>query len=110
MIPYTPERLHPDEKRRRASTFFDEMERRRSVRFFSDEPIPLEFVEEAIKTASTAPSGAHRQPWTFVVTGDPEVKRQIRAAAEDDERINYEEGRMPEHRRQALEPLGTRCA
>ena len=107
MIPHTPKRLHPDEQSRRAGAFYKEMNQRRSVRFFSVEPVARKLVVEAIRTASTAPSGAHRQPWTFVLTGDPAIKRQIRVAAEEEERINYEEGRMPEHWRQALEPLGT---
>jgi nitroreductase len=64
-------------------------------------------VETAIMCASTAPSGAHKQPWTFVLVGDPEVKRQIRVAAEDEEKINYLEGRLPPHWREDLEPLGT---
>jgi nitroreductase len=107
MIPYQIDRPDPDEQARRARTFYEEMNRRRSVREFSDEPVPGGLVELAISTASTAPSGAHRQPWTFVITGDPAIKRQIREAAEREERINYEEGRMPEHWRRALEPLGT---
>lgn len=57
--------------------------------------------------ASTAPSGAHRQPWTFALTGDPEMKARIREAAEQEERENYEGGRMPAHWREALEPIGT---
>ena len=69
--------------------------------------MPLRLIEEAIKTASTAPSGAHKQPWTFVVTGDPDIKRQIREAAEEEERTNYEGGRLPPHWREDLEPLGT---
>jgi iodotyrosine deiodinase len=107
MIPYDFERLDPVSQLNRASSFYEEMGRRRSVRFFSDDPVPRQLIEEAIRTASTAPSGAHRQPWRFVVTGDPEVKRQIRVAAEEEERINYEEGRLPLHWREALEPLGT---
>ncbi len=107
MIRYTPRRLDRVEQQKRASSFHEEMEGRRSVRFFSDDPVPRELVELAIRTASTAPSGAHRQPWRFVVTGDPEVKRQIRVAAEEEERINYREGRLPLHWREALEPLGT---
>lgn len=107
MIPHQFERLEPDESVRRADAFFAEMERRRSVRFFSDTPVPRHLIEQAIRTASTAPSGAHRQPWRFVLTGDPDVKRQIREAAEEEERINYEGGRLPEHWREALEPLGT---
>lgn len=107
MIPYTPERLDPEEQQRRAREFHEEMECRRSVRFFSDDPVPRGLVELAIQTASTAPSGAHRQPWRFVVTEDPDIKHQIRQAAEEEERINYEGGRLPDHWREALEPLGT---
>lgn len=107
MIPHVFERLDPDEQARRARSFYTEMERRRSVRFFSDEPVPRDLIEEAIRTASTAPSGAHRQPWRFVVVGDPGIKRKIRVAAEEEERVNYEGGRLPDHWREALEPLGT---
>jgi nitroreductase len=107
MIPLQFDRLPAEEQLARARDFYQEMDRRRSVRDFSDEGVPRELVELAIRTASTAPSGAHRQPWTFVLTGDPEVKRRIRVAAEEEERINYEGGRLPEHWREALEPLGT---
>lgn len=107
MIPYNPDRLDPTEQTRRANDFFDEMDRRRSVRFFSDDTVPLSLVEGAIRTASTAPSGAHKQPWTYVVTGDPAIKKQIRDAAEEEERTNYEGGRLPPHWREDLEPLGT---
>ncbi len=107
MIPYRPDRLSPEEQHDRADNFFEEMNRRRSVRFFSDQPVPRHLVEQAIRTASTAPSGAHRQPWTFAITGHPEIKRQIREAAEEEERVNYEGGRLPDHWREALEPLGT---
>ena len=107
MIPYSPERLAAHEQHQRASSLFAEMDKRRSVRFFSNDPVPRELIETAIKTASTAPSGAHKQPWTFVVTDDPDVKRQIREAAEEEERTNYEDGRLPPHWREDLEPLGT---
>ena len=107
MIQHEFERLTLDEQHTRARSFYEEMDRRRSVRQFSDEPVPRYLIEQAIRTASTAPSGAHRQPWRFVLTGDPEVKRQIREAAEEEERVNYEGGRLPEHWREALEPLGT---
>jgi len=107
MIPYNPPRLDPLTQRERGNVFFEEMDKRRSVRFFSDDPVPIELVELAVKTASTAPSGAHMQPWSYVVTGDPDIKRQIREAAEEEERLNYEGGRLPPHWRQDLEPLGT---
>lgn len=107
MIRYKPERLDPVEQSYRALSFYEEMNQRRSVRHFSSESVPRELIEKAIETASTAPSGAHRQPWTFVVIGDPAIKRQIRVAAEEEEKINYEGGRLPEHWREALEPLGT---
>ena len=64
-------------------------------------------IELAVAAASTAPSGAHKQPWTFVATADPEVKRRIRQAAEEEERLNYEGGRIPPHWRADLAPLGT---
>lgn len=107
VIPYTPERLDSETQLRRARAFFEEMDRRRSVRFFADDPVPLRLIEEAIRTASTAPSGAHKQPWTYVVTSDPDIKERIREAAEEEERINYEGGRLPPHWREDLEPLGT---
>lgn len=106
-IPYRPERLPEAEMLRRALDFQAEMERRRSVRFFSPDPVPRELIEIAIRTASTAPSGAHRQPWRFVVVGDPALKREIRAAAEAEEYESYVGGRMPEEWLEALAPLGT---
>lgn len=106
-IPYRPDRVPPGEIVARAERIFAEMDQRRSVRMFSPEPVPREAIELAIRTASTAPSGAHRQPWTFVVIDDPEKKRAIREAAEEEERTNYEGGRLPDHWLKALEPLGT---
>lgn len=107
MIPYVPDRLDVEEQRRRALSFYQEMDQRRSVRFFSEDPVPRDLIDQAIMTASTAPSGAHRQPWTFVVIGAGDIKRQIRLAAEEEERVNYEGGRLPDHWRDALAPLGT---
>ena len=106
-IPYRPERLSHEESLARGEAFFASMDRRRSVRFFSEDPVPKAAIELAIKTASTAPSGAHRQPWTFVVVSDAEIKTQIRIAAEDEERKSYEGGRMPPDWIEALAPLGT---
>jgi nitroreductase len=106
-IPYRPGRIPADEVIERAQLFYELMDGRRSVRMFSADPVPREAVEQAIATASTAPSGAHRQPWTFVLVGDPDLKHQIRQAAEEEERTNYEGGRLPDDWREALAPLGT---
>jgi iodotyrosine deiodinase len=97
----------PEEMAVRARAFFQEMDQRRSVRDFSPRPVPRELVELAIRTASTAPSGAHRQPWKFVAVSNLEIKRRIRLAAEEEERESYEGGRMPAEWREALAPLGT---
>jgi len=105
-VPYRPERLPPAEMRRRADDFHRLMDGRRSVRDFAPDPVPRELIETALRTASTAPSGAHRQPWRFVVVGDPELKRRIRIAAEEEEKKSYEE-RMPDEWLEALAPLGT---
>lgn len=106
-IDYKPERYSEDEMRKRADGFHALMSRRRSVREFSSEEVPRELIEIAIETASTAPSGAHRQPWKFVAICDTEIKRKIRIAAEEEERISYEGGRMPPEWLEALAPLGT---
>ncbi len=90
----------------RANEFRQLMDRRRSVRHFSPEPVPYALVAELVRTASTAPSGAHKQPWTFCVVGDPELKRRIRQAAEEEERANYG-GRMSDEWLQDLALLGT---
>jgi iodotyrosine deiodinase len=100
------ERLSEAEQLSRSRDFLESMRRRRSVRHFSSEPVPYELVENAIATAATAPSGAHQQPWTFVVVSDDELKRRIRRAAEDEERRSYE-SRMPNEWLEALRPLGT---
>lgn len=105
-IPLEFERLEPDEQARRVKDFYERMNGRRSVRSFSSEPVPFELIETAIRTAGTAPSGAHKQPWRFVVVSDPEVKRRIREAAEKEEKESYER-RMPEEWKEALAPLGT---
>ena len=106
-IPYRPPRIPEPELLERAQLFYELMDGRRTVRMFSPDPVPREAIERAIATASTAPSGAHRQPWTFVVIGEAGVKRQIREAAEEEERTNYEGGRLPDDWREALEPLDT---
>lgn len=96
----------PDEMGRRAADFLDMMRRRRTVREFSDRTVSREVIEDCIRTAGTAPSGANMQPWHFVVVSDPEVKRRIRAAAEEEERAFYG-GRAPQEWLDALAPLGT---
>jgi len=74
---------------------------------FSADPVPKRLIELAIETAGTAPSGAHKEPWTFVAISSTEIKRQIREAAEEEERVNYLENRMNEEWQEALAPLGT---
>lgn len=100
------QRLSEAEQLARSRGFLESMSRRRTVRDFSSESVPYELVENAIATAGTAPSGAHQQPWTFVVVSDREVKREIRRAAEEEERRSYE-SRMPDEWLEALRPLGT---
>ena len=104
--PYGPKRLGAAEMDLRAADFYAEMDARRSVRMFSSDPVPRHLIETAIRTASTAPSGAHQQPWTFVAISDPEIKRRIRAAAEEEEQRSYA-GRMSDEWVEALKPLGT---
>lgn len=95
-----------EEMKQRAAGFYAEVKRRRTVRDFSDRPVPREIIENALRTAGTAPSGANMQPWHFVVITNPDVKREIRAAAEAEEREFYE-NRAPQEWLDALEPLGT---
>jgi len=95
-----------EEMRRRAVGFRQELQRRRTVRQFSSRHVPREIIEECLRTAGTAPSGANKQPWHFVVVSDPEVKRRIREAAEREEREFYG-GRAPQDWLEALAPLGT---
>lgn len=107
LVPLRDHRVYPtDEMRRRTSELLDEMRRRRTVRHFSAQPVPRDVVEDCIRIAMTAPSGANRQPWHFVLVGDPRVKREIRIAAEEEERSFYE-GRAPAEWLEALAPLGT---
>ena len=105
-IPLRFESLPPEEMAARGRAFLDEMNRRRTTRHFSTRPVARELIELALRTAGTAPSGAHQQPWTFVAVSDPGIKRQIREAAEAEEREFYR-GRAPEEWREALAPLGT---
>jgi iodotyrosine deiodinase len=95
----------PDEMRRRSRDFASEMQRRRTVRQFSDRPVPREVIDACLEAAGTAPSGANLQPWHFVVISDPAIKRQIREAAEEAERRFYADA--PAEWLAALAPLGT---
>ncbi|HSH76440.1 MAG TPA: nitroreductase family protein [Longimicrobiales bacterium] len=92
--------------RRRAGSFLEEMRRRRTVRDFSTRPVPRDIIESCLLAAGTAPSGANRQPWTFVVVGKPELKRKIREAAEEEERAFYDH-RAPAEWLDALAEIGT---
>jgi iodotyrosine deiodinase len=89
-----------------ASDFFNLMNKRRTTRHFSKKEVPRQLIEIAIKTAGTAPSGAHLQPWTFVAISNNDLKRKIRKAAEEEEKKTYSE-RMPEAWAELLRPLGT---
>lgn len=104
-VPLQFERLAPDEMVLRARRFADTMCARRTVRDFSSEPFPDEIIADAIRAAGSAPSGAHQQPWVFVVVRDPELKRAIREAAEQEEKRTWED-RMSAEWRAALAPLG----
>lgn len=105
-VPFHHERISEDEMGKRADDYYELLNKRRSIRFFSDEPVPKHLIEKAILTAGTAPSGAHMQPWTFVAISDPKVKREIRIAAEKEEKESYG-GRMSEEWLNALAPIGT---
>ena len=98
--------VEPEEMVQRSQDFYDEMRRRRTVRDFSDKPVPQEVIENCILTAGTAPNGANMQPWHFAVISDPVIKRRIREEAEEEERAFYN-GRAPEDWLEALAPLGT---
>ena len=95
-----------EEMRERLREFYDDIRRRRTVRDFSDRPVPRDIIETALRAANTAPSGANLQPWHFVVVSGPETKKKIRIAAEIEEREFYEH-RASEEWLAALEPLGT---
>lgn len=104
--PYDFTRWPVDESLARARDFHRALATRRSCRDFASDPVPRELIETLIAIAHTAPSGANRQPWRFVAVDDPDVKREIRIAAEQEERESYA-NRMPREWLEALEPLGT---
>jgi nitroreductase len=105
-VPYSQPRLAEAEMLERARAWRDELATRRSVRSFRPDPVPAAVLDACIAAAGSAPSGANRQPWTFVVVTAAEVKRRIRLAAEEEERTFYAERASPEWLA-ALEPLGT---
>lgn len=105
-ILYNHKKEDAQELIKRSNSFYKVMDQRRSVRTFSEENIPREVIENLIKTASTAPSGAHKQPWTFCVVSDPNLKKKIRDSAEAEERESYEK-RMSERWKDDLVPLAT---
>ena len=105
-IPYSKETYSEEEVLKRSKLHFEYFDKRRTVREFSDKPIPEEVINNIILSASTAPSGAHKQPWTFCVVTNSEIKKQIREAAEKEEFDSYN-GRMPADWLEDLEPLGT---
>jgi iodotyrosine deiodinase len=94
------------EMKRRAAEFYGDLRRRRTVRDFSDRPVPREIIEDCLRAAGTAPNGANMQPWHFVVVSNPQIKRKIREAAEAEEEAFYTE-RASEEWLAALAPLGT---
>ncbi len=106
-IPLEQYREFPvEEMRERLNEFYEDIDRRRTVREFSDRPVPRDLIETALRAANTAPSGANLQPWYFAVVSGPETKKKIRIAAEVEEREFYEH-RASEEWLAALEPLGT---
>lgn len=105
-VPWRPPFVPPEVGLQRGQAFLERMDARRSVRFFADTPVPRALIEVAVRAASTAPSGAHKQPWTFACVSDSAIKRRIREEAEHEERLSYG-GRMGEEWLAALEPLGT---
>ena len=104
--PFSFERKTEEEMDQISLRLESDLSGRRSVRHFSSDAFPREWVDRAIAAASTAPSGAHRQPWHFVIVDEPDLKRQIRAAAEQEEQVSYS-GRMPQEWLDALQPIGT---
>ena len=105
-VPLLYERPSESTSVERSREFLELLQARRSVRRFSSEPVPWELVENAIRAAGTAPSGAHQQPWTFVVVSDPETKRRLREGAEAEEREFYDHRATPEWK-EAIRPIGT---
>ena len=89
-IPYKHSRLSEQDMIRKSNEYYQALTKRRSVRFFSKDPVPLEVIENIVKAAGTAPSGAHSEPWMFIVVQDPKIKSQIREIVEQEEYLNYD--------------------
>ena len=94
-VKYQRERIDELKMLKLSDEFYELMNKRRSVRFFSDEKVDIKLIENAIKAAGTAPSGANKQPWKFIAVESPEIKKEIRIAAEKEEKESYER-RMPQ--------------
>ncbi|GAB5538801.1 MAG: nitroreductase family protein [Salibacteraceae bacterium] len=105
-IPYEAQSFSTEESSRRAKEFYTFHNQRRSVRDFSDRAVPFEIIQDLVMTAGTAPSGAHKQPWTFSIVADAQTKASIRKAAEKEEYESYH-GRMSEKWLEDLAPIGT---
>lgn len=105
-IPYEGVSYSPEETKVRSQTYYDYMDKRRTVREFSNQPIDKKIIENILMTASSAPSGAHKQPWTFCVISNAALKAKIKVAAEKEEYESYN-GRMSEEWLEALAPFGT---
>lgn len=105
-VPLAFSRQSAEQSQLAAQQFYEQMDRRRTTRHFSTESVPRALIELAIRTAGTAPSGAHQQPWTFVAVSTPELKQRMRDAAEREEHAFYH-GKAPEEWLSALAPLGT---
>lgn len=105
-IPYKRKEIKPQEQLLKSEEYYNWLDKRRTVRDFSDEPVDIKVIENIIKAASTAPSGAHKQPWAFCVVANPEMKKKIREAAEKEEYENYH-GRMSERWLKDLETFAT---
>lgn len=95
-----------EEMLKRSQSYYDWLDKRRSIRMFSDKPVPKSVIENLILAASTAPSGAHKQPWTFCAVSNPEIKAQIKVAAEKEEKESYEK-RMSDRWKEDLAPMAT---
>ncbi len=105
-IPYYREHYTQEDILQRSQNFYQFMNTRRTVREFSSQPVPHEVIENLIMTASSSPSGAHKQPWTFCAVQDKAIKSKIREAAEKEEYENYN-GRMPDEWLNDLKPFAT---